>query len=78
MNVFLKERVSRRYSVKKDVLKNFAKFTGKYLCQSLSFNKVAGLMLTASVLKRKDQCKAKIKLSADDPGFKSAKTSVIP
>ena len=25
------------------VLKNFAKFTGKQLCQSLFFNKVAGL-----------------------------------
>ena len=24
------------------VLKNFAKFTGKYLCQSLFFNKVTG------------------------------------
>ena len=28
---------------KKGVLKNFAKFTGKYLCHSLVFNKVAGL-----------------------------------
>ena len=28
---------------KKGVLKNFAKFTGKYLCQSLFFNKVATL-----------------------------------
>ena len=28
---------------KKDVLRNFAKFTGKHLCQSLYFNKVAGL-----------------------------------
>ena len=27
---------------KKSVLKNFAKFAGKYLCQSLIFNKVAG------------------------------------
>ena len=27
----------------KGVLRNFAKFTGKQLCQSLSFNKVAGL-----------------------------------
>ena len=32
-----------RCSVKKGVLKNFAKFTGKHLCQSLFFNKVAGL-----------------------------------
>ena len=30
---------------KKDVLRNFAKFTGKHLCQSLFFNKVAGLVL---------------------------------
>ena len=28
---------------KKGVLKNFAKFTGKHLCQSLFLNKVAGL-----------------------------------
>ena len=28
---------------KKDVLRNFAKFTGKHLYQSLLFNKVAGL-----------------------------------
>ena len=28
---------------KKGILENFAKFTGKHLCQSLFFNKVAGL-----------------------------------
>ena len=28
---------------KKDVLKNFESFTGKHLCWSLFFNKVAGL-----------------------------------
>ena len=33
----------RRCSVKKGVFRNFAKFTGKNLCQSLFFNKVAGL-----------------------------------
>ena len=32
----------RRYSVRKGVLRNFAKFTGKHLCQSLFLNKVAG------------------------------------
>ena len=32
-------------TIKKDVLKSFAKFTGKHLCQSLFFNKVAGLGL---------------------------------
>ena len=33
----------RRCSVRKGVFRNFAKFTGKHLCQSLFFNKVAGL-----------------------------------
>ena len=33
----------RRCSVGKDVLRNFAKFTGKHLCQSLFFNKVVDL-----------------------------------
>ena len=28
---------------KKGVLKHFTKFTGKHMCQSLFFNKVAGL-----------------------------------
>ena len=32
-----------KYSVKKGVLTNFAKFTGKHLCQNLFFNKAAGL-----------------------------------
>ena len=32
----------QRCSVRKGALRNFAKFTGKYLCQSLFFNKVAG------------------------------------
>ena len=32
-----------RCSVRKDVLRNFTKFTGKHLCQILLFNKVAGL-----------------------------------
>ena len=31
-------------SSKRGVLKDFAKLTGKHLCQSLFFNKVAGLM----------------------------------
>ena len=37
---------------KKGVLRNFAKFTGKHLCQSLFFNKVAGLRLATSLKKR--------------------------
>ena len=44
-NVILSMGRSSRPEVfcKKDVLRNFAKFTGKHLCQSLFFNKVAGL-----------------------------------
>ena len=38
------EAVLQRCSVKKDVLKNFAKFTGKHLCLSLFLNKVAALI----------------------------------
>ena len=42
----------RRCSVRKGVLGNFAKFTGKHLCQSLFFNKVAGLRLATLLKKR--------------------------
>ena len=41
----------QRCSIKKSYLKNFTKFTGKHLCQSLLFNKVAGLG-PATLLKR--------------------------
>ena len=37
---------------KKGVLRNFAKFTGKHLCQSLFFDKVAGLR-PATLLKKR-------------------------
>ena len=42
----------RRCSVKKGFLKIFIKFTGKHLCQSLFFNKVAGLR-PATLLKKR-------------------------
>ena len=42
----------RRCPIKKCVLKNFAKFTGKHLCQSLLFNKVVGLR-PATLLKKR-------------------------
>ena len=42
----------RRYSVKKGVLRNFAKFIGKHLCKSLFFNKVASLRPATSLKKR--------------------------
>ena len=38
--------------MKKGALKNFAKFTGKRLCWSLFFNKVAGLRPPTSLKKR--------------------------
>ena len=41
----------QRCSVRKDVLRNFAKFTGKHLRQVLFYNKVAGPE-SATLLKR--------------------------
>ena len=35
-------------SLRKDAPRNFAKFTGKHLCQSFVFNKVAGLLQKCS------------------------------
>ena len=46
------EAVIQRCSVRKGVLTNFEKFLGKYLCQNLLFNKVAGLR-PATLLKRR-------------------------
>ena len=42
----------RRCFMKKSVLRNFTKFTGKHLCQSLFFNKVADLR-PATVFKKR-------------------------
>ena len=39
---------------KKSVLRNFAKFTGKHLCQNLFFNKVVGLRPAALLKKEAD------------------------
>ena len=38
-------------SVRKGILRNFAKFTGKHLCQSLFFNKVGGLRFATLIKK---------------------------
>ena len=46
------EAAAQTCSVKKRVLRNFAKFTGKYLCRSLFFNKAAGLRAATSFKKR--------------------------
>ena len=45
-------RTSRRKCSVKNVLRNFAKFTGKQLCQSLFFKKVA-VLRPATLLKKK-------------------------
>ena len=55
--VYFRNYVSFRSSrsevfCKKDVLKNFAKLTGKHLCQSLFFNNVVGLR-SATLLKKR-------------------------
>ena len=42
----------QRCSTKKDVLRNFSKFTGKHLRQSLFFNKIAGFR-PANLLKKR-------------------------
>ena len=42
----------QRYFVRKGVFRNFTKFTGKHLCQSLFFNKVAGLRPPTLLKKR--------------------------
>ena len=45
----------RRCYIEKSILKNFAKFTGKHLCRTLSFDKVAAAGLrSALLLKKKD------------------------
>ena len=46
------EAVTQTCSLKKGVLRNFVKFTGKYLCQSLFFNKVTGLRPTTLFKRR--------------------------
>ena len=49
LNYLFLERSSRPEVFCKGVLRNFAKFTGKHLCQSLFFNKVSGLRTGAGV-----------------------------
>ena len=48
--VFRRSRPEVLY--KKSALRDFAKFTGKHLCQSLFFNKVSGLR-PATLLKKR-------------------------
>ena len=52
MRCITKRRSRREVFYQKGVLKNFTKFTGKHLCWSLFFNKVAGLGCEALLKKR--------------------------
>ena len=49
MRVSLDAEAEPGVVLEKSVLRNFAKFTGKHLCQRLFFNKFAGIRTTASV-----------------------------
>ena len=48
----LKSSSQQKWSIRKGVIKNFTKFTGKHLCESLFFNKVAGLRPVTLLKKR--------------------------
>ena len=52
LHTYYIEAATRRFLWKEGVLKNFTKFTGKHLWQSLFFNKVAGLRLATFLKKR--------------------------
>ena len=49
---YSRQKQPREVFCKKGVLENFTKFTEKHLCQSLLFNKVAGLR-PATLLKKR-------------------------
>ena len=51
-----RSKIHRRCSVRKDVLGNFAKFTGEHLFQSLFFNKVAGKFIKKEALAQVFSC----------------------
>ena len=55
---FVTERSSQqRWSIKRDAfIKNFAKFTGKHMCQSLCFNKVVSIALKKQTLVQVFSC----------------------
>ena len=44
LSLTLSRSSRRRYSVRKGTLRNFTKFTGKHLCQSLCFNKACNFI----------------------------------
>ena len=53
VNFIINRTNHQKCSIRKAVLENFAKFTGKHRCQSLSFNKVAGLRSQPATLLKK-------------------------
>ena len=50
--IFKSEAVTRRWSVKKAVLRNFTKYTWKHVCYNFFFNRVTGLGPLALLKKR--------------------------
>ena len=52
MKLFFMEAATRGALWKKSALVNFTKFTGKHLCQSLFFKKLAGLRAATSLKKK--------------------------
>ena len=52
LSVYFKKQPPKVFCFEKGVLRNFTKFTRKYLCQTLFFNKVAG-MRPATLLKKR-------------------------
>ena len=44
--IYVSTEAATRGVLKKGVLRNFTKFTGKHLCHSLFFNKISGLPAT--------------------------------
>ena len=77
------EAATRVCSMKKDVLRNFAKFTGKHMCQRHIFNKVA-VLTPATLLKKTEavahKCsikKVSLEISQNSQEITSAKDSFL-
>ena len=63
--------------LQKGVLRNFAKFTGKYLCQSLFFNKVSDTVVFCKISENTICCRIPL-LGASEYGFMSSSSTADP
>ena len=73
LSFMMKRPVLENSSIRKGVLGNFAKFTGKHLCQSVFFNKVAGnpenmYLFKVNDRNTKEKCAICLKLPTNTPG----------